>query len=57
MSRAVGRPEPELEDAHRIYKLVNNGIGASELSPREFGLLYLHYPELLPDVFPEVLER
>jgi hypothetical protein len=32
-------------------KQVTAGMrGAGDLSPREFGLLYLYYPNLLPDV-------
>lgn len=57
MSMAVNRPDGEHDDAHRAYKLAKAGVSASELSAREFGLLYLHYPELLPDVDPEVIRR
>jgi hypothetical protein len=57
VSMAVNRSDGERDDAYRVKKLVQNGVAASQLSAREFGLLYLHYPELLPDVFPEVVER
>jgi hypothetical protein len=57
VSVVVGRSEEERADAHRVMKLVQNGVGTSELSAEEFGLLYLHYPELLPDVDTEVTRR
>ena len=37
--------------AYRLYKQLKNGaIDESELSAEEYGLLYLYFPELLPDV-------
>lgn len=40
-----------LDEAHRTFKQVKTGIkDASNLTYREFGLLYVHYPFLLPDV-------
>jgi hypothetical protein len=50
VSRSGGRSEIEIEDAHRVKELVQNGVTVLDLSPREFVLLYLHYPELLSDV-------
>lgn len=52
-SRVRGRSDPsgEADDAHRVMKQVKAGMrGALDLSPRELGLLYLYYPNLLPDV-------
>ena len=52
-SRVRGRFDPsgEPDDAKRVMKQVTAGMrGAGDLSPREFGLLYLYYPNLLPDV-------
>lgn len=52
-SRVRGRYDPpgEHADARRVRKRVRNGIvDAGDLTAREFGLLYLYYPEMLPDV-------
>lgn len=41
----------EWREAHRVYKQTQNGVkGALDLTVREYGLLYLHFPEVLPDV-------
>lgn len=41
----------DFEDALRLYKQLKNGvIDESELGAREYGLIYLYFPELLPDV-------
>lgn len=43
------------EEAHRVYKQVRVGLkGAVDLTPEEFGYLYLYFPEMLPDVDEEV---
>lgn len=58
MSRAAGRSSDEYEDAHRVYKLAKaGGLSFVEMTPREFGLLYLHFPFMLPDVHPEEVVR
>lgn len=52
-SRVRGRSDPsgEADDAKRLMKQVKAGLrGPLDLSPREFGLLYLYYPGFLPDV-------
>lgn len=52
-SRVRGRFDAsgESDDAHRVMKQITAGMrDAGDLSPREFGLLYLYYPNLLPDV-------
>jgi hypothetical protein len=42
------------DEAHRVFKQVKGGIkDASTLTPREFGLLYLYFPSMLPDVEEE----
>lgn len=52
-SRFVGEPTPG--DARRTFKLVKNGVkDAHNLTYREFGLLYVYYPFVLPDVEREV---
>ena len=41
----------EKREAHRVYKRVKAGVvDTPDLSPEEFGLLYIHYPHVLPDV-------
>jgi hypothetical protein len=52
-SRFSGQKTPD--DAHRTLKLVKNDVkGAHNLTIREFGLLYVYYPSVLPDVDEEV---
>lgn len=47
---AVSRDDGYRE-AHRTYKLVKCGVkDAHNLTPEEFGLLYLHFPGVLPDI-------
>jgi hypothetical protein len=45
------------DEARRTFKLVKNGLkDAHNLTYREFGLLYVYYPFVLPDVDREVRE-
>lgn len=45
----------EYERAHQVFKRCKAGMYESleDLDNDEIGLLYRHYPELLPDVYPE----
>lgn len=47
----------EYREARRVFKQVKNGIKTAEdLTPREYGLLYLHFPFSLPDVERQEVE-
>lgn len=53
---SVERPG-DFEDARRLFKLAKNeALRVDDLDAEDFGLIYLYYPELLPDVDPEVRE-
>jgi hypothetical protein len=48
---SVRRARGESDRARRTFKLVKNGVkSAGDLTAEEYGLLYLHYPHILPDV-------
>lgn len=50
--------DADRDDLEQLFKLAkSDALEPAALSYREWGLLYLHLPETLPDVHPEEIER
>ena len=51
---AVSVTGDDLDDARRLRKCLKNGIlDFQDLTPRDIGLLFLYYPDLLAEVIQD----